>query len=499
MSKESVVLPTTIDMTGVMAIRRLVGSECGIYLTEDLMGGFYRVTRSGKIAKRIRRNLKRELNIDLSGDLISLIGNAANSYSFKDENYLAEYVEDLESIVGNFGDGDSCFRPGRQNHHHLLALMDIGVLAFCVYRSTGENLGRAWCYRTGEKTEVFFNAYGFDLVKIAKIASFLHNEAPVKNGRVEATHDIWINNGGDAYILNGDDKTRFVLDIADPDSFAPYHCHNCDRPLWNRDDTRNGPDDTLWCYPCFRNRFWSCQRCGEHKDNRTEQPQFIHGSGQYDRLCLECTMTRNYRQCDHCTEQCQSDQQGGNQHWYLNMRGLTRHVTADDTVLRLCDGHYRDHVRCRFCGDELTRGQAVEILSSDNNKLRSCVRCASNPETITYCPNCDTLNHRHQQRIRYNSSRDPVICRQCNNRIDTPPALIVQTPPHTEEQTEQSGTAIATITADATNTATITFATDTHTGNPPIEDRLDQIYRLLIDDMNEFPPDPLIADLNEDN
>jgi len=423
MSKESVSLPTTIDRAGVNTIRHLVGSVCGIYLTEELMGGYYRVSNDGKIAKRIRRNLKRELGVDLPDELISMIGNAANSHSFKQENYLAEYIDDLLSIVGKFGDGDSCFRVGRQNHHHLLALMDAGTVAFCVYHSTGENLGRAWCHKADNGAEVFFNAYGFDLYKIGQIASILNNDAPLKVGRIEATHDIWINQGGDACIINGGKKTTYTLEIQEPDTFAPHHCHHCRRAIWNLDDARTSPTGQLWCYGCYRNRFWTCQRCGIDMDSTVEEIQRVHGSRQYDTVCLSCARVANYYQCDHCTRSNHP-----NDHWYLNRNGLKDYRTENDEILHLCERHYDMHARCRFCNDQLAPKTVIDVILRGDEYARTCPHCAGNSNDITYCPDCHVFSWTRQSGYSVNFTHPGISwpqCRRCGMSENQVHAIVI--------------------------------------------------------------------------
>jgi hypothetical protein len=410
MGKESVSIPSVIPNRGIDALVYIVGRETGIYLTNELMGGPDRVNRQGKVAKRIKRNLKRELGVDISNGTMTAIGNAVNKHTLKDENFLAEYAEDLLEIVGKFNDTNSCFQEGWSNHHNLLAMDDAPVLAFCIYRSNGRNLGRSWCFMAKDGAEVHFNAYGLELDKIGKIASALKNK-PYREGYIRSTQDIWLNNGGRAVILGGErDTTNYLMDLNDPEDYAPDHCGNCNRGIWTGELHTFEETGETWCCTCYHRRFWECDRCGGERDRESDPPQLIQGGRQYRRVCLDCAR-ENYRQCT----QCQTS--GENRDVWLVSSRAKEYTTRTGEELILCRDHWRYHTRCYACRMTMTPHVALDVYVDRHNTRRVCPDCVNQLSDFSFCPECEVLSI-----YRFGSQ-----CRKCGGEGSNV-TLIVQDP-----------------------------------------------------------------------
>jgi hypothetical protein len=446
MSKESVSLPTVISPNGIEEIIIIVGKATGIYLTTDLIGGHERVNRNGKIAKRIKRNLKRELGVDLDNSTLTGIGNAVNKHSLKDDTYLVEYVIDLFSIVGKFADGDSCFQEGHQNYHHLLCMADpdANISAFCIYRSSGRNLGRAWCFTAEDGAKVYFNAYGLELDKIGKLASALHNEA-LREGYIRTSQDIWLNRGGSAYIVGGNaDKTNYMATLKSPDTYAPHRCANCERPIWNA-NVYTTPDNEEWCPNCFQRHYWNCERCQTVYRHDAHAIQRVYGSRQYDHVCLPCAEL-HYSHCTHCDMEKAGDEHGC---WFMRGR-LTDYTTREGDTIALCRDHYRRHTLCFECGNIIEPGTALDVNTDRYETLRACTQCVHDSERIVFCLYCNGLTV-----DRYGES-----CRRCRgNNISHTIALIVQGSDETQAETDPAEL----VAEDTAAGGVVSFVVDTTT------------------------------------
>lgn len=449
MSKESVSLPSVIDIQGIEEIIRIVGMATGIYLTRELLDGYERVNSNGKLAKRIKRNLKRELDVNLPDYTLTGIGNTVNKWSLKDDIYLVEYIDDLLSIVGQFSDDDSCFQEGHQNYHHLLAMNDkhSGIQAFCVYRSTGSNLGRAWCYNAEDGAKVYFNAYGLHLDKIAKLAGVLH-KMPERTGYIRSDQNIWLNNGGSAYIVGGDkDTENYRMDLQDPDSYAPHRCDDCGRPIWDESNAIEFEDDGdyfTYCSPCYRRMFWTCERCDTRMSQNSDIMQRINGSSQYSIVCLSCAQ-EHYSRCDHCLRD-------GNDHQWFMPRRLTQIEDRNGESLDLCRDHHRAFTSCSDCGKTVEPGTAATVYTNRQTTRQYCMNCANKNsvlDTMHFCPECENLTI-----DMYN-----VRCRHCRN-YDTYPfimALIVQGDDEVEPAPEPASAEVVYSDTTALPTAWITM------------------------------------------
>ena len=243
---------------------------------DRILGGREIVNSRGKIAKRIRNNMRREHGIAISPAVISEIGNLANNYSFPGGDHVIEITSDLMGTVGKFGDASSCFQPGGAYHSNLLAMIASDRCeALRVYSSEGDRVARAWIYNgreSGENYRILFNAYGERLNKIADIMAAAIGGDPRP---IDLNADIYINSSEGIIFGGGEDRRSYEIEIQPGEN-----CEDCERflPEGEAIDYEGDP----YCYSCYHDRFVDCERCDLTIDR---DDAYYEGGANY---CEDC-------------------------------------------------------------------------------------------------------------------------------------------------------------------------------------------------------------------
>jgi hypothetical protein len=268
-----------------------------------IAGGRERVNSQGKLTKRIKRNLRRDYDITLSDKAIQEIGNIMDRHSLSARDYIVEYTADLKGTIGNFGDNRSCFKRGGECRNNLLAMQDHGQFsAFRVYKTSGENLARAWAYTAHGGATVLFNGYGIALDKIAILAAKLEDTEP---RIVTVCSDVYINSESACYAIGGDRTYyEFYASVDDYDDDDLSWCSLCEDCLPYEGLHHVGTQSL--CQPCYDKTYQTCGHCGENC-HRIDNPLFkaiLRGETRY--VCGYCR-DRMYHQCAECSDYYRQD------------------------------------------------------------------------------------------------------------------------------------------------------------------------------------------------
>lgn len=110
--------------------------------------GNERVSKRGKIAKRLVNAIRKTFKVELGGDEIgrfgAALGGAMGVYTLITcNNLMAGMVEE-----GDFGDRGSCFFASRVHDRQAIALHPDGGMAL-LYDNGGKPVGRCWLYKIG--------------------------------------------------------------------------------------------------------------------------------------------------------------------------------------------------------------------------------------------------------------------------------------------------------------------------------------------------------------
>jgi hypothetical protein len=387
-----------LSKEGFSLVCDLVRFESGVTITEVETDGREIVNRGGKIAKRIRNNMRRIHGVKLSDALVQEIGNIANNYTLSAGVYYVEYTQDMEATVGRFGDSNSCFQEGHENYHHLLAMdddPDFGALRIYsddpdTARHGSANLARAWTFTDPQDgAMVIWNAYGITLYKITLIASKAFGKPWRK---VEISGDVYINNS-QVYAIGGE-KNRYYFSV-DPDSYRNNgpDCYGCGRHIdtdwdWCHQDN----DGDYWCQNCFGENFFTCDHCGYHIHNDNSYRHDIHTVGSNTvrlTVCDRC-LDRHYHTCVHCKR---------------NYHGEDV-VERDGHADRVCHNCIENHAYsiCDIC-------ERATTWITEIGNMAYCHTC----KTDYVCENCDEID----PSTRYYSHMQKRLCCNCYDTLNT--------------------------------------------------------------------------------
>ena len=365
-----------------------------INLWINIIGGNELTNKSGKIAKRIRRNCQKELGAKLPPKLISELGNIASNNSKPAGSFYLEIDHDLMSLEhGVFDDDGSCFYleyGSGNNYHHRVAMdnnSEFDVIK--VYTSDNRPVARCFSYSPDDENMILFNAYGMSRIKIATLLAQVRNNAPVK--QVKFISDVWINGDIGSAIGPADQLSYEVWidpdDYHDSDHFEHY-CDHCETGLdieWDDYHTADGYDG-LWCDSCFYDLFTFCHYC--EQDYMSNHITFyeVIGEQHIDQVCENCA-SDDFTECHFCEI-------------YHTLDLLTE---IDD--IYSCNDCYEDHtVDCRVCDqtvytdeshDQVCDDCYVEIRRNFAAISAQCWQCANHPLLLCadhYSAKLHTLN-----------------------------------------------------------------------------------------------------------
>ena len=255
------------------------------------------VNNRGKIAKRIKNNLRKE-GIKLLDPEISEIGNIAANHSLQSREYVIEISAEIEDCIGQFGDGNSCFQSGGQYEAHGAAINGDPLFGMVlIYSGEGERLARALYYAPKSSGIILFNAYGLRLNQIAD----LFDQSPLEFGErrdCRISGDIYINEH--SVFSFGIERDRINLPL-DPDDYDDgERCDDCGERL--DEDRYYNPDDysnTLYCGECYHERFWRCDKCDHDYDRESVTWSNVSGENWIDEVCEYCA-DDYYLECKEC-------------------------------------------------------------------------------------------------------------------------------------------------------------------------------------------------------
>ncbi len=350
----------------------------------NLIGGSELVNKSGKIAKRIRRNCAKELGAKLPPTLLSEFGNIASNNSSTAGSFYIEIDDDLMSMDhGQFDDDGSCFylEYGHDNNYHHRLAMDANTefTLIKVYDSNNAPIARAFSYSPNSSSTIIFNAYGLTRIKIASLLAQVLNNASMREVRL--TSDVWINGNMGTALGNTDEDSYHVdcnvsdyrHECNDEEQYDCY-CEYCETGISFDFDDYQGTDWGIYCDSCYYDLFTFCQQCEE--DYLTADTYFheVVGDSQIDLVCETCA-NDDFILCEHCDTYHTED--------------LIHEV---ENEIYLCDDCHADHAYdCLLCDQEFYTDQDY---NQDHDQDQICEDCISdinrNFATITaQCKQCE--------------------------------------------------------------------------------------------------------------
>lgn len=382
---------------------------------EDLQLDSFRweyVNRDGKISKRIRKHFKKTFDIKLPDNLISKIGQIAESHMSKPENIFFDITNCFNWNSGDFGDSGSCFWGENKKAKELM--QDNNFTAVRFYHKPRnanyyhpEGYARCWIFNNLPfDGMIIFNAYGVPLVKIARVLSSWLNwdyrRISLYNNH-STTGLLYLNGdnrhdngdelhwrGGKAYILGKTEDieniTKYDIEIDDSE-YEQVSCYSCGHSisendiyyspcgdLYSENDIYYSPRGDLYCESCFNESFVICQDCGETSSN---EDSYYTENG--DNICNSCFQDY-YSICDHCQE-------------VYHNHDMT--PTKNGVICEYClEAHYK---QCEAC-EEYTQDS---ITTEDNHIL--CNDC------VEYCESC---------KLPFESLGNDRLCEDCQTNKD---------------------------------------------------------------------------------
>ncbi len=369
-------------------------------LCESLLGGRETVNKRGKLAKRLRSNVKRELGYKLTPEQMSTIGNIAANHSTASGKFLYEdtNVMDMAHSSG-FGDDSSCFYleyGSGHNFHHRIAMeqdQDERFRLIKVYSKEDEPTARAFVYTDlSDGAQLVFNAYG--ALSRIKIASILATDLDLGVSRkVQFTSDVYINDDGASAIGGDQDCESYHVRINVGDYVDQVHeydeysesCENCDQAL----DTEYGEyridEDTgsYYCEDCYLSIFTYCNDCNQEYDTR--HTLFYDVGTDSESVCETC-YRNNYAECEEC----------GNLDRLEDMDEINGAILCDSCQSSstgncvLCEERYypcekSEREYCESCTDSLK----IELLRASESNCPTCFTADGRPfNNLVVCPDC---------------------------------------------------------------------------------------------------------------
>lgn len=411
-----------ISVEGIAAIGEIIREQTnrGFYANEieQIMEGREFVNKRGKLAKRIKRNLKKLYGENIAPEAMSDIGNKANQYTLRDGTYKVEITRDLAGTVGAFGDDESCFQEGHENDHHLFAMDDNSdFYAVRIYRQTGSRLARSWGWDSGDGF-VVFNAYGMTLYKIAKITSQALNQ---DMRQIQFNFDGWLNDRN-CYAIGGDPKAVTLRAKCNPERYQNNgqqgYCTYCDNTIYDDDDFHMADNGGMYCRACWDDNFHRCNHC--HIWHRREHVhlQRVRGLHGTQNICPDCL--EHFILCVGCKIRCHS------RHiTETNLGALcARCIENDVLVCNDCDDHvFRS--ACQYWQEDDNGRSYVRPMCADCYQDRDDIRngLSSTPDQSPVCTDCGrwiplTINENGQCQpcAKYPGGWKRVICGICGNR-----------------------------------------------------------------------------------
>lgn len=247
----------------------------------------------GSFVKRIRKYLRKEKNKEFThaGELGSLIGQYSSWHNCYNFRFSAD-----EWNEGDFGDDGSCFFGCRAKAPARIFDSVGGAVQF--FDAEHKGFARCWIKPIGEQL-VLFNAYGLELLTIARIVSgylgLSYRRVRICNND-ETQGLIWINgNGGfviaqDVSVYSEDGESRIDLRIE-----TGPQCCNCEAYLDEGDEICEG--DSVYCEDCHSELFTTCDDC-EDIYSRADLNNITLDDGEDRSVCNSCR--DDYHECQCC-------------------------------------------------------------------------------------------------------------------------------------------------------------------------------------------------------
>lgn len=367
-------------------------------LWESLLGGRETVNKRGKIAKRLRSNVKRELGYKLTPQQMSEIGNIAANYSTASGSFLYEDTDVMDMGWTDFGNEGSCFfleYGSGHNFHHRIAMErdpDERFRLVKVYNKDDEPIARAFVYTNEEDgAQLIFNAYG-SLTRI-KIASIIATDLDLGISRkVQFSSDVYINDDRASAISGDKDRESYHVNI-DVGAYTQYideydenytSCERCGSSL----DTEYGEyrydedNDDYYCEDCWHQVFRYCHDCD--REHYYPDTTFYEVPGSSD-VCEYC-YRENYAECQECGDIGRTDEMDK-----INGAILCDNCQSSSTgYCALCEEHYypqanTDREYCESCTNSLKQ----ELLRASQSNCPTCYTADGRPfNNIVLCPDC---------------------------------------------------------------------------------------------------------------
>ena len=384
---------------------------------EKIMEGREFVNKRGKLAKRIKRNLKKLYDLNIAPEAMSEIGNKANQYTLRDGTYTVEITRDLAGTVGMFGDSESYFQEGHENDHHLFAMDDNrDFYAVRIYRQSGSRLARSWGYDSGNGF-VVFNAYGMTLYKVAKITS----QALEQDMRqVQFSFDGWLNDRH-CYAIGGEPKATTFSAYCHPgeheDNDHQGYCCRCDGTIYEDDTYHMDDNGEMYCYDCWQENFHRCGYCHEWSLKDEVHLQSVRGLHGTQHVCNDCKY--HYTLCAHCNIRCHDHHMT-----MTNLGDLCSRCIENETLICNDCGEHVFRSTCQYWQEDQGDHSLVRPMCADCHQDREDVQngLSSTPDQSPVCTDCGrwsplTINEQGQCQTcaKYPGGWKQVICGICGD------------------------------------------------------------------------------------
>jgi hypothetical protein len=335
--------------------------------------------RTGKLAKRIAKDLFKRWGIKLDDEDKNALGQIINSQTISVMAYRYDVVDSFCWDKGDFGDPTSCYwggkaaaKPALQHSGNFAAIRfydDVGT----------RGLGRALLY-TKHGGIVCFNQYGnsptgvaYDLVNTATLIQSLTGAALIQPITCDnyGKHDgmVWVNGGRAVYVADAPVEMGHIDLRCDYKRYERMvgACHTCSTLIFGGDEYLYL--NHLFCSECALDHTYTCGCCGELRETVADPATSVHAPGGIiSSMCPRCVRRENVMACVECGTHWQvrdlrMDATGA----YVCPRCVSVHAAPllDVTLSPIALDFYRDHAPELREHARLVEGEQVITLEDE--------------------------------------------------------------------------------------------------------------------------------------
>jgi hypothetical protein len=251
-----------VAKVGVMEINRYLAEEVGASLPDYFLPDV--VTGGGRFSVRVAKYMRDMLDIKLTPQQKTTVGNIANMYEADGKTVLFDFTYEIMTWRrGSFGNERSCYRG---SYNSSVRALETGTnhgpgFAIRLFKPGGyfydgfRGAGRCWALPLANNAIVVFNGYGEKTHWFASlITDYLDSGLASRHVEVSISERTLYTNSGNGVIIGAPGRIKGKT-IVRPRVISSHsaRCHGCAETKWYTDD--DGPAElggNSYCRDCVR-------------------------------------------------------------------------------------------------------------------------------------------------------------------------------------------------------------------------------------------------------